>query len=183
MPPGFFPGRGSVRWWDWYTHEVVSAAAGETTSLSSPLGHINVHVRDGAILLLHAQPGYTTAETRAGPYALLITLPPSSGESAFGTAYIDDGVALPPCPNTTLDFRASAGRLTSEPVVGSPFNITSELTKVTILGLSDKPSNVMLQGTTLSSETWAFDHGRRELVVAGDGVHIDLNEDVTLEWN
>ncbi|KAL5534914.1 hypothetical protein ACEPAF_3004 [Sanghuangporus sanghuang] len=179
---GIFPGRGNVTWRDWYTHEVVNATAGGNTTLDAPLGHINVHIRDGAVLLLHAQPAYTTAETRAGPFALLVTLPSSENASAFGTAYIDDGVSFPPGPNTTLVFQASPGRITSQPATGSAFNITSKLTQVTVLGVPTQPSNVALQGTSLANGSWAFNASKGELVIAGDGVEVSFNENVTLEW-
>ncbi|KAL5495907.1 hypothetical protein ACEPAI_1371 [Sanghuangporus weigelae] len=179
---GIFPGRGNVTWHDWYTHEVVNATAGGNTTLDAPLGHINVHIRDGAVLLLHSQPAYTTTETRAGPFGLLVTLPSSENASAFGSAYIDDGVSFPPGPNTTLVFQASPGRLTSEPATGSAFNITSKLAQVTVLGVPKQPSNVTLQGTSLANESWTFDASKGELVIAGDSVEVDLNGRVSFEW-
>ncbi|KAL5534874.1 hypothetical protein ACEPAG_1339 [Sanghuangporus baumii] len=179
---GIFPGRGNVTWRDWYTHEVVNATAGGNTTLDAPLGHINVHIRDAAVLLLHSQPAYTTTETRAGPFGLLVTLPSSENASAFGTAYIDDGVSFPPGPNTTLVFEANRGRLTSQPATGSSFNITSKLAQVTVLGVPTQPSNVTLQGTSLGNGSWTFGASKGELVIEGAGVEIDLNENVTVEW-
>ncbi|TFY77203.1 hypothetical protein EWM64_g6809 [Hericium alpestre] len=86
---GIFPGRGQIIWRDWYTHEVVNATAGAPTTLAAPLGHIPVHVRDGAAILLHSQPGYTTNETRASPYALLVSL--GVDGRAFGTPFRKPG--------------------------------------------------------------------------------------------
>jgi len=59
--------------------------------LSAPITHINVHVRGGAILPLQA-PAYTTAETRANPYSLLVALDESG--QASGSLYLDDGESL-----------------------------------------------------------------------------------------
>lgn len=177
---GIFPGRGNVTWRDWYTHEVVNASSGGNTSLSAPLGHINVHVRDGAVLLLHAQPAYTTAETRSGPFELLVTLPTGGNGSAFGTAYIDDGESFPPGANTTLVFRASDGQLSSEP--SGSFNITQKLTRITVLGVATSPSNVTLQGSALGNGSWTFEGGKGELVVSGESVEVDLNAPISLEW-
>ncbi len=99
---GIFPGRGQVIWRDWYTQERVNASIGTNTTLDAPLGHINVHIRDGAALLLHSSPAYTVEETRQGPFSLLVSL--SSAGEAFGTAFLDDGVSFPPGPSTTVTF-------------------------------------------------------------------------------
>ncbi|KAI0310612.1 glycosyl hydrolases family 31-domain-containing protein, partial [Amylostereum chailletii] len=109
---GVFPGRGTVTWRDWYTHAPVPARSGEPTPVDAPLGHIPVHVRSGAVLLLHARPAYTTRETRAGPYALLVSL--DAAGAAFGTAYVDDGATMPGADglaNRTLRFTAEEGAL------------------------------------------------------------------------
>jgi hypothetical protein len=94
---GVFPGRGRSVWRDWYTHEVVDAAPGANVTLAAPLGHINVHVRDGAAILLHAAPAYTVAETRRGPFELLVTQ--AADGVAMGEAYVDDGESVPPTPS------------------------------------------------------------------------------------
>ena len=108
---GVFPGRGNTIWRDWYTHKAVnvSSTPGATVTLDAPLGHINVHIRDGSAILLHAKPGYTTTETREGPYELLVSLDKQG--RAFGTAYVDDGESVPPTPHTNLKFWAEGGVL------------------------------------------------------------------------
>ena len=50
---------------------MVNAKVSANTTLDAPLGHIPVHMREGAALLLHSRPAYTIAETRDGAYALL----------------------------------------------------------------------------------------------------------------
>ena len=146
-----------------------------------------MHVRDGAAILLHAQPGYTTAETRQGPYALLVTL---DGEGrASGTAYVDDGESVPPTPHTTLGFRASGGRLAIE--AQGDFKVEQKLESVTILGVgSGKPRAVSVQSTAsdseatmslqLKEEDWEFDAGLERLVLKNLGV--DLNGGATVSW-
>ena len=106
-----------------------------TATFSAPLGHINVHVRDGSAILLHAEPGYTTTETRAGPYSLLVSQ--ASDGYAFGTAYIDDGISIPPTPNTTVEFHAKKGSLSI--TSSGSFKVDQSLESVTILGTT-KPS-------------------------------------------
>ncbi|KAI9066533.1 glycoside hydrolase family 31 protein [Trametes sanguinea] len=172
---GIFPGRGRTIWRDWYTHEVVNATAGANTTLSAPLGHINVHIRDGSALLLHAQPVYTTTETRAGPYSLLVSQ--AADGYAFGTAYIDDGETVPPTPNTTLEFKARKGGLSISS--RGNFDVKQKLETVTVLGAATaKPREVKVNGKKV--ESWEFDEGLERLVVKD--LNIDLNESTSLTW-
>ena len=91
---GVFPGIGQgTRWYDWYTLQEVDAQPQENVTLSAPLEHINVHARGGSIFTLQ-EPGYTTAATRNGSYALLATL--DDNQHAAGTVYLDDGVSVSP---------------------------------------------------------------------------------------
>ena len=174
---GIFPGRGSVVWRDWYTHQVVNATAGGNTTLDAPLGHINVHVRDGAAILLHAEPGYTTAETRTGPYALLVTQ--DAAGYAFGTAYVDDGESVPPTPNATVTVEAQKGRLTVS-AMGN-YTIEQKLETVTVLGVgAEEPGSVQVDGEDVDEDDWAFDAGLERLVIRGLGV--DLNRGASLTW-
>ncbi|KAH9885439.1 glycosyl hydrolases family 31-domain-containing protein [Cubamyces lactineus] len=173
---GIFPGRGRTIWRDWYTHSVVNATAGANTTLAAPLGHINVHIRDGSALLLHAQPGYTTTETRANPYSLLVSQ--AADGYAFGTAYVDDGESVPPTPHTTLTFKARKGTLAIA-AVGN-FKVAQKLETVTVLGVgSKKPSEVKVNGK--KADNWEFDEGVERLIVKQLG--IDLNKGSTLTWS
>ncbi|KAH9885232.1 glycosyl hydrolases family 31-domain-containing protein [Cubamyces lactineus] len=145
---GIFPGCGRNIGRDWYTHSVVDTTAGANSTLDAPLGHINVYIRDGSAMLLHAQPDYTTAETRAGPYSLLVSQ--ASDGYAFGTAYVDDGESVPPTPHMTLTFRARKGKLTIA-AVGN-YDVEQKLEIVTVLGArSRQPREVKLNGKKADS--------------------------------
>ncbi|KDQ51365.1 glycoside hydrolase family 31 protein [Jaapia argillacea MUCL 33604] len=172
---GIFPGRGQVVWRDWYTHEVVNANPGVNTTLSAPLGHINVHIRDGSAILLHSAPAYTVEETRQGPYSLLVSQ--ASDGSAFGTAYMDDGVSLPPGANKTVTFDACKGQLK----IGSQgdFNVAQTLDSVTILGTS-APQAVMVAGSLVAGSQWAYTDGLQKLVI--QGLNLDLNQATMISW-
>jgi len=172
---GIFPGRGQVTWRDWYTHEAVNATPGANTTLSAPLGHINVHIRDGAILLLHAEPAYTVEETRQGPYELLIAL--AADGSAFGTAYIDDGVSYPPGPSTTVTFWAGSGELDIRSQ--GAYEVGPKVTSVTVLGVQE-PKEVAVQGKSAASEQWEYTAGLGKLVVKG--LSLSLNEAAVVSW-
>lgn len=170
---GIFPGRGSVTWRDWYTHAVVQANSGTNTTLDAPLSHINVHIRDGSALLLFSKPAYTTVETRAGPYSLLVSQ--AQDGYAFGTAYIDDGESIPPTPSRTLEFRVSKGQLK---IVGQgDFEVEQALDSVTILGTS-KPSAVNVQGEEVKS--WQYIDTLEKLVISE--LNLKLNNDIAISW-
>ncbi|KAI0370024.1 hypothetical protein BV20DRAFT_979737 [Pilatotrama ljubarskyi] len=172
---GVFPGRGRVIWRDWHTHEVVNASSGRNTSLSAPLGHINVHIRDASALLLHARPAYTTTETRAGPYELLVSQ--AADGYAFGTAYIDDGESLPPTPNTTVRFEASRGRVSG--TAKGHFHIAQCLETITVLGASSRRPRVVEVNEEATGK-WEFDEKLKRLVVRD--LSLDLNKDWALTW-
>ncbi|KAF8587489.1 glycoside hydrolase family 31 protein [Ramaria rubella] len=171
---GIFPGRGKTIWRDWWTHDVLNATPGASTTLSAPLSHINVHIRDGAALLLHDKPAYTTEETRSGPYAILVSL--SAGGSAFGTAYIDDGISSPPGPSSTLIMEARSG----EVVVtrSGSFNIAQQLATVTILGVTSKPPEVQVNGKTISG--WEYLAAQDKILI--QNLAVNLNDRVTVTW-
>ncbi|KAJ7680135.1 glycoside hydrolase family 31 protein [Mycena rosella] len=171
---GIFPGRGKTIWRDWYTHDVINATVGANTTLSAPLGHINVHIRDGAALLLHASPAYTVEETRQGPFALLVAQSPDG--SAFGTAYIDDGLSDPPGPSTTVTFQASKNSVTI--TSKREFEVVQKLVQVTILGVETKPTSVSVGGTAVQELT--YNSAQQELILTG--LTIDLNEGTTISW-
>ncbi|KAJ8591089.1 glycoside hydrolase family 31 protein [Rhizopogon salebrosus TDB-379] len=169
---GIFPGRGSVVWRDWYTHAVVNATSGGNTTLDAPIGHINVHIRDNSVLLLHQEPAYTIYETQQGPYALLVSL--NAAGTAFGTAYVDDGISFPPGPSRSLTFQAAEGTLTIESM--GEFAIQQKLETITVLGVQ-KPAQVTLDGPV---QGWTWDEATEALVVSS--VSVDLNGQVTLAW-
>lgn len=171
---GVLPGRGTVIWRDWYTHEVVENTSGKPVTFSAPLGHINVHLRDGSIILLHAKPAYTIEETRQGPYSLLISL--SSQGVAFGTAYIDDGISNPPGPNRILRFSSTSKRLNIS--VEGDFTVKQKLTDITILGVDSKPASVLLNGQEVDNWT----HAQQQSKLVALEIDVDLNAHLSLEW-
>jgi alpha-glucosidase len=172
---GIFPGRGNVTWRDWWTHEVVQANSGSNTTLSAPLSHINVHIRDNTILLLHQNPAYTTNETREGPYALLVAL--NSGSQAVGDAFVDDGESYPPGPSRILNFAASNG--TVEITSQGNFTIEQMIDTITVLGVGSKPNTVTFGDQNVGN--WTYLNATQELVASRVGV--DLNQGGMLKWS
>ena len=174
MFQGIFPGRGTVIWRDWWTHAVVDAAAGANTTLSAPISHINVHIRDSSILLLHQEPAYTIYETRQGPYSLLVSL--NAGGAASGDAYVDDGESYPPGAHRILHFCSGDGNLEIRGNGG--YSIDQKLETITILGVQ-QPTTVALNSNKV--EDWTYDATNKELIVSD--LYIDLNAGWTsLRW-
>jgi len=180
LPLAIFPGRGNVIWRDWWTHAVVplSGNTGETTkmTIAAPLGHINVHIRGGSVLLLHAKPAYTIYETRSGPYELLVSL---DGEgNACGDAFVDDGDgAFGADSGRNLVFKAGGGKLSVGSGTGS-YLVGQPLERVTVLGVGEKPQRVVVQGQEVTG--WEYDETIGKLDICGFSV--DLNGDVEVSW-
>ncbi|KAJ7183712.1 glycosyl hydrolases family 31-domain-containing protein [Mycena filopes] len=170
---GIFPGRRKTVWRDWYTHDVVEAVAGANTTLAAPLGHINVHVRDGAALLLHAAPAYTVEETRQGAFALLVTQ--AADGYAFGTTYLDDGISDPPGPSTTVTVHASKGSVKISSA--GKFHVAQKLAEVTILGVTKKPAAVTVGGKAVKS---TYESAQQKVVLSG--LSVDLNAGAAIAW-
>lgn len=144
-----------------------------TITLDAPLGHINVHIRDGAALLLHANPSYTIYETREGPFELLISL--AADGTAFGSVYLDDGESYPPGPSAVVTIRAERYRISI--TSRGNFHIAQKLEKITILG-TQPPSRVSVQTEEVSN--WQYFSTQSKLVLSS--VDIDLNEPIDLEF-
>ncbi|KAK2459580.1 hypothetical protein APHAL10511_008390 [Amanita phalloides] len=171
---GVFPGRGNVVWRDWYTHDAVHPLQNGSATLSAPLGHINVHVRDGAAILMYAKPGYTVYETQQEPFALLVSQ--DSNGRAFGTAYLDDGESNPPGPSRELTVTAASGGVVIDG--RGLFKVTQQLEKVTILGVRAHPQSVAVNGKIVKG--WKYSGKANELLINGLGA--DLNKRVLLTW-
>lgn len=171
---GYLPGSSAgVVWRDWYTHEPISVGEGGTQHLAAPLGHINVHLKSGSVLLLHKEPGYTTYETTQEPYELLVSL--DTQGKAQGQAYIDDFISEPPVKSRTVDFVVTPEKLV---VQGSgEWEVKQKVTKVTIVGVSQKPSEVKVGGNTVAFE-WDEKVGR----VTVDELSVDLNTQQDIIW-
>ena len=102
------------KWYDWYTHQVVSANGGETKTIDTPIDMIpvcctrvllestdddiliihlypQIHLRGGTVIPMQ-KPGNTTRESRKNDYTLLV-VPDATGE-ASGDIFLDDGLSI-----------------------------------------------------------------------------------------
>ena len=173
---GIFPGRGETIWRDWYTHKVVNATPGENTTLDAPLGHIPVHIRGGSAILLFSTSAYTVEETRSGGYSMLVSL--AADGTAFGTAYIDDGLSVPPTPHLDLTFSVQSNSLSIQ--AQGDYTVPEALDTITILGVNETQSpTIEVNGQEHSNSN--YDPGSQELVLSG--LDLDLNDDITISWS
>lgn len=160
---------------------MVNYTAGANTTLDAPLGHVNVHVRDGAAILLHTTPGYTIEETRQSDYSLLVHLTPNG--TASGKAYMDDGESLPPTPFKEIEFSASNGKV--EMKITGDYHVQNKLAEVTVLinGYNGSASR-SVSSVTVAEKKWtsfAWDAQKGELMIKS--LKLDLNEATMLSWS
>ncbi|KAJ8100620.1 glycosyl hydrolases family 31-domain-containing protein [Lipomyces tetrasporus] len=146
---GVFPGVPDEVWYDYYTHEPVSAGPGENITLSAPLGHINVHIRGGYIIPTQ-KPAYTTTESRKNDWGLTVAL--DKAGSARGTLYVDDGESVAVEDFLVVDFVATQGSLYTFP--RGTYDVCQPLASVTVLGVDSKPRVVSLGESKISNFTY-----------------------------
>ncbi|KAK0880551.1 hypothetical protein LTR87_005673 [Friedmanniomyces endolithicus] len=162
---GVFPGIGEgTNWYDWYTLQPVVAQAHENVTLSAPITHINVHVRGGAILPLQA-PAYTTAETRANPYSLLVALDESG--QASGSLYLDDGESLVQEATKLVQFSYTNNCLST--TINGTYHAAPPLANVTVAGAPSLPKGMSLTiaGQPCEVSKVALDYSGGVLYVSG----------------
>lgn len=145
---GVFPGLADATiWYDWYTQAPVAGVApGQNVTIDAPLGHIPVYVRGGSVLPMQ-EPGYTTSECRKNPWGLLVAL--SAEGAASGSLYVDDGESLMPNATLEVDFVVSNNALYASG--RGLYKDTNALANITILGVRSQPSNVSLNGESVTS--------------------------------
>ncbi|KAF2230688.1 glycoside hydrolase family 31 protein [Viridothelium virens] len=159
---GVFPGvKDGTVWYDWYNQTAVDVPAGANVTIDAPLGHIPLYVRGGSVMPMQ-EPGYTTAESRKNPWALLTALDQEG--SATGQLYVDDGESIEPTDTLLVDFTATQGSLYAS--ARGTYNDTNALANVTVLGVENAGNSVTLNGKTLSSGV-QYDGTNKILKVTG----------------
>ena len=159
---GIFPGvaRREV-WYDWYTQTAVEAQPGMNKTIPAPLGHIPVYVRGGSCLP-RQEAMYTTRESRETDWSLLCAL--DKDGAATGQLYVDDGESVVPPAELLVDFTAAGGSLYASS--RGLYEDMHPLANVTVMGVPEKPSSVMLNGVDVGGCVF-YDGGKKVLSLTG----------------
>ncbi|KAK1061872.1 hypothetical protein LTR33_012615 [Friedmanniomyces endolithicus] len=137
---GVFPGiADGTLWYDFYTLQKVSVAAGENKTLDPPLVHQPIHVRGGYIVPMQ-KAGNTTKTSRLSPWSLIVAL--DGNGKAGGELYLDDGISL--VPNATKNVEFSFANNTLRARVSGDYQDGISLANITIAGIKWKPQRVSL---------------------------------------
>lgn len=178
---GVFPGVGHGEvWYDWYSQTAVDAKPGVNTTIPAPLGHIPVFVRGGSILPMQ-EVALTTRDARKTPWSLLASL--SSNGTASGQLYLDDGESVYPEDTLSVAFLASKSTLRAS--ARGTWKEANPLANVTLLGVTEKPSSVTLNGQKLSPDSVKYNATSQVLHVGGLQKHTADGawaKDWVLEW-
>lgn len=178
---GVFPGlkNGEV-WYDWYTQAAVEAEPGVNTTIPAPLGHIPVFVRGGSVLPMQ-EPKLTTKESRESPWSLLVAL--SGNGTASGSVHLDDGESNVPDQSLDVSFHVEASSLSAK--ADGSWEESNPLDKVTILGVSEKPSSVNFNGKHVPASSVQYNATSHVLAV-GDLAQLTeegaFSENWSLKW-
>ena len=98
--------------------------------------------------------------------------------TAFGTAYIDDGLSVPPTPHLDLTFSVQSNSLSIQ--AQGDYTVPEALDTITILGVNETQSpTIEVNGQEHSNSN--YDPGSQELVLSG--LDLDLNDGITISWS
>ncbi|TIA82432.1 hypothetical protein E3P98_01425 [Wallemia ichthyophaga] len=138
----YFPG--DEPYYDWYSHQKVNVTDEHSSvTLDAGLTDLNVHLRGGAFMLLHSEPGMTVTETTETPFNALVTL--SKDKKAEGQYYFDDGFSQFNETVTCVMFNVSAEGMQSR-VEMNNYDIGQPLNRVDIIGWDGEPPKSVMNG-------------------------------------
>eukprot|EP00731_Ephydatia_muelleri_P031502 Em0023g9a len=167
----YFP---AGKWYDWYSHEVVSSAGGETKELPTPIDHIQIQVRGGTVIPLQS-PALTTAASRSNSFSLLVAL--DTAGNATGDLYLDDGESLSMTPYTFIEYQATNSNLTATVTDTGYAANCPPLTSVTIIGVDGTPSQAELNGAAID---FKFNSATSELVLPS--LDVKMSSQFVITW-
>lgn len=168
------------RWYD--LHRVKEVTKKGDVTLEAPIKIIPLHIR-GGVIIPQQEPNITTAASRQNPFLLLVALDNTS--MASGQLYLDDGESLGSINSgeySLITYTANDTSLYSE-IMMSGYSPAGSLLidVVTIMGLDQSPSDVMLNNQPLMKDEWEWHNDTMVFVVLTDIPNI--NEPFLLQWS
>ncbi|NWH27846.1 MGA protein, partial [Grus americana] len=174
----------NARWYDYHTGEYIGFR-GQFRNLSSPLGHINLHIRGGYILAQQS-PANTTFYSRKNPLALTVAL--NDSQLAEGQLYWDDGVRINAYEDGVYlltSFTANQNVLEIKVLhhgYTDPNNL--KFTQIKILGVTSNVREVTVSqnGEAIQSpHVVSYDSQKQALEITR--LALELGKDYTLQWS
>ncbi|NXW01415.1 LYAG glucosidase, partial [Fregetta grallaria] len=162
-------------WYDFYTGSSVNSS-GEMLKMSAPLEHLNLHVREGAILPTQ-KPETTSEVTRGNPLRLIVAL--SSRATAWGDLFWDDGESLDTFERGSYSYVVF--NVTQNIFTSTVLHTSTEATEVTIgtlsiFGVREPPSKVLLNG-----QEKPFSYLDNQVLTVTD-LGLSLSQGFSLQW-
>ncbi|NWX89039.1 LYAG glucosidase, partial [Nothoprocta pentlandii] len=169
---GYFP-RGV--WYDFYRGTSVNSS-GEMLKMPAPLDHLNLHVREGAILPTQ-KPGITSQESRGNPLRLIVAL--SQSRAAWGDLFWDDGESLDTFERGSYSYLVF--NVTRNVFYSTVLHTSAEATHITIdtlsiFGVREPPSKVLLNG-----QEKPFSYLDNQVLTVSD-LGLGLSQSFSLRW-
>ncbi|XP_041809361.1 neutral alpha-glucosidase C isoform X2 [Chelmon rostratus] len=151
------PGSGEV-WYDVHSAEVYEG--GVTLSLPVTLDTVPVFQRGGSVVCRSAGSGSCTAELQQLPLSITVAL--NSQGAADGELYLDDGHSFSYRDRKAFclrRFNMLSGRLLCRPACEEgTFDCDAAIQSVTVLGVKNKPSAVLVHLAGAEDASAAFQH-------------------------
>ncbi|XP_075583620.1 maltase-glucoamylase-like [Pelecanus crispus] len=174
----------NARWYDYYTGEYIGFR-GQFRNLSSPLEHINLHIRGGYILAQQS-PANTTFYSRKNPLTLTVAL--NDSQLAEGQLYWDDGVHIDAYEDGVYlltSFTANQNILEIKVLhhgYTDPNNLT--FTQIEILGMtSDVQEVTVLQNGEAIQSPHVVYYDSQKKVLNITELELELGRDYALQWS
>nr|XP_008162912.2 lysosomal alpha-glucosidase-like isoform X1 [Chrysemys picta bellii] len=169
---GYFP-RGV--WYDYYTGSSLNSS-GESLKMAAPLDHINLHVREGAILPTQ-KPGSTSWVSSGNPLRLIAAL--SQNASAWGDLFWDDGESLDTFERG--DYSYLVFNVTQNVFTSTVLHANVEATYITVdvlsvYGVREKPSRV-----TVNGKENPFSYLDNQVLTVSD-LNLNLSQGFSIRW-
>nr|XP_013801612.1 PREDICTED: lysosomal alpha-glucosidase-like [Apteryx mantelli mantelli] len=144
--------------------------------MSAPLDHLNLHVREGAILPTQ-KPGITSEASQGNPLRLIVAL--SQSATAWGDLFWDDGESLDTFERGSYSYLVF--NVTQNVFTSTVLHASAEATYVTIdalsiFGVRQPPSKVILNG-----QEKPFSYLDNQVLTVS-GLGLGLSQGFSLRW-